>query len=564
MLAVQYNVYMSLPHSFGQSTLFDIQNLLGQQFAADDRYRIFCEVVYPRLAAVRPVLQACYCLDNGRPGVEPVTLLGISVLQFMERLPDRSAIEMVRYHSGWRLALRLDLGLTAPDPSTLCNFRQRLLAHEQAKIAFDAVLAGLQEMGLVRQRGRQRLDSTHVLGAVARLSSLECVRQATRLALTELKQIPGLRLPEFFEGLWERYVDNKLDYGLEEAALERKYQQTGVDVLALLTWVGQQEPAVREGANVKLLERVFGEHFEVVEGSAQKRRRPAGSVQNPHDPDAQWSSKGKTGKAGWVGYKAQVSETAAAEAVKDGEPTVGFITAIETQEATGSEVAGMQQVLDAQEKSGLERPAELYVDAGYVSAETMKQAQDAGGELVGPALGSSHQAEGFKTEDFQVDVENRQAVCPEGKLNSGCTRAVDAQTGKATFRFEWGGQCQQCPRRGSCFKSGSGGRTLEVGEHHQYLQERRREQKTPEFQERMKRRNGIEGTISELVRGHGLRRSRYRGLPKTQMCNYFIGAACNVKRLIRRVAHGIGQGVHCALEAAKTAAALPSAAFADD
>jgi hypothetical protein len=50
----------------------------------------------------------------------------------------------------------------------------------------------------------------------------------------------------------------------------------------------------------------------------------------------------------------------------------------------------------------------------------------------------------------------------------------------------------------------------------------------------MKHRNAIEGTQSELVRAQGLRHARYRGLAKVKLQNYFIGAACNVKRWIRR------------------------------
>jgi transposase-like protein len=45
------------------------------------------------------------------------------------------------------------------------------------------------------------------------------------------------------------------------------------------------------------------------------------------------------------------------------------------------------------------------------------------------------------------------------------------------------------------------------------LQQRRRDQQSPQFKERMLQRNLIDGTISELARGHGLRRTRYRGLP---------------------------------------------------
>ena len=49
----------------------------------------------------------------------------------------------------------------------------------------------------------------------------------------------------------------------------------------------------------------------------------------------------------------------------------------------------------------------------------------------------------------------------------------------------------------------------------------------------MHQRNAIEGTISELARGHGLRRSRYRGFGKVELQNLLIGTACNIKRWLR-------------------------------
>ena len=52
----------------------------------------------------------------------------------------------------------------------------------------------------------------------------------------------------------------------------------------------------------------------------------------------------------------------------------------------------------------------------------------------------------------------------------------------------------------------------------------------------MLQRNAIEGTIGELVRAHGLRRSRYRGFAKVELQNLFIGTACNTKRWLRIVA----------------------------
>ena len=96
--------------------------------------------------------------------------------------------------------------------------------------------------------------------------------------------------------------------------------------------------------------------------------------------------------------------------------------------------------------------------------------------------------------------------------------------------------CAACALRQQCIKADHQHRTLVVGEHHTALQTRRQEQQTDAFKARMKHRNAIEGTQSELVRAHGLRRARYRGLPKAKLQNYFIGAACNVKRWLRRIA----------------------------
>jgi hypothetical protein len=103
-----------------------------------------------------------------------------------------------------------------------------LIEHGKAEVAMRAVLAALQKEGLVPKRSKQRLDSTHVLGAVARLSALECVRETLALALEELK--PKLALeqwPEFWELLWERYVESKLDYKSSEDILQAKRRQAG-------------------------------------------------------------------------------------------------------------------------------------------------------------------------------------------------------------------------------------------------------------------------------------------------------------------------------------------------
>jgi len=93
---------------------------------------------------------------------------------------------------------------------------------------------------------------------------------------------------------------------------------------------------------------------------------------------------------------------------------------------------------------------------------------------------------------------------------------------------------------------------LVVGEYHSALQARRQEQRTDPFKQQMKHRNAIEGTQSELVRAHGLRRARYRGLAKVRLQSYFIGAACNVKRWIRREVWKLQQAARTIAAAAAT------------
>ena len=65
---------------------------------------------------------------------------------------------------------------------------------------------------------------------------------------------------------------------------------------------------------------------------------------------------------------------------------------------------------------------------------------------------------------------------------------------------------------------------------------------TEAFQKAMHQRNGIEGTISEFARNGG-RRTRYRGLGKTSLCNYLHGAGINVKRWIRLLQYEMSEAV---------------------
>jgi len=387
-----------------------------------------------------------------------------------------------------------------------------------------------------------------MFGRVSRMSRLDCVRQSLRLALEELAdQVPEPARPEWWPLWWERYVDSQADYRAPLETLARKMVEAGNDAQQLLGWLAT--PAAKElrmGKQTTLLARVFGEQFAVQAGGAPqpktKEELSSARVQNPHDPDATYAAKGKgEQKKEHVGYKVQVAETVSEAVLVAGEPTGNFISGMVTHAARESDEEGARKMEQEQQALGLDKPPVQYVDAAYISTQKLVEAAAEGRELIGPAAPPANNNDGrFTSAAFQVQVEQRKAVCPAGHQNSQCSRLQEQATGRVSYRFEWDtATCAACPLRQKCIKTDHPHRALVVGEHHTTLQARRQEQQTKPFQQRMRHRNAIEGTQSELVRAHGLRHTRYRGLAKARLQNYFIGAACNIKRWLRRLAWGL-------------------------
>ena len=499
-------------------------------------FAFFAREVFPLLERYRDRLATVYCVEKGRPAWDPVRLLGVLVLQFVQRTPDRQAAEATQYDNRWRLALHMEPQEATFDPSLLVLFRQRLLCDRAESLAFEAVLDHLVEKGWVPKRSRQRLDSTHVHGLLSAMSRLECARETLRLFLEDVEADGAL--PEAWSVYWERYVESKLDPRAKAPALIAHSAQAGADMLEI--WKAATRCwSIEQRDSFLLLQRIFLENYAWgPKGTMQSTRAlPPGAVQNPHEPEAQWSSKSTTRDKTWVGYKVQVAETVQEQPREPGEPTANFLTAVVTQNAIGSDKPGMAQALAEQKAMGLEAPSILFVDGAYVCSQALADAREEGRELLGPAPASPGRSEVFTAEAFDVHVEERYAVCPAGQRSSNCSRLGEKTTGRPSYRIEWNrAVCGACPLRDQCVSAGQDHRTLVVGALHSLLQERRREMQTESFKKKMRQRNGIEGTQSELVRGYGLRQARYRGRAKVRLQIYLIGAACNIRRLFRRIA----------------------------
>src|SRR5919198_4354123 len=173
----------------------------------------------------------------GQPGLPPWRLALVTIMQFRENLADRQAAEAVRARIDWKYLLSLELTDPGFDFSVLSEFRDRLLAGSAAEVLLDKLLERCRALGLLKARGPQRTDSTHVLAALRVLTRLALVAETLRATLNALATVA----PDWLQGLaplawYERYGRR-----IEETRLPREpaqrdaYAQTvGADGFHLL------------------------------------------------------------------------------------------------------------------------------------------------------------------------------------------------------------------------------------------------------------------------------------------------------------------------------------------
>ncbi len=468
---------------------------------------------------------------RGRRAISPSLLALVTLFQFVEDVPDRAAARMVAVRLDWKYALRLPLGDAGFDFTCLCHFRRRLVEHDQDRLVFDTLLGRIRDLGFVRSRGKQRTDSLGVLGAVRELSELETVTETMRLAVRALERAaPAWAEREMAPEFRERYARERPDYRLTAAERQAALVEAGRDAAWLLEQLAGAPAAARDLKEAALLGTVWAQRYaRAADGAVLPRAEAAPCperVVTPHDPEARAGEK--RGRR-WHGDKVHITETA--EPVTPEAPN--FIVDVTTSNAASADV----EALPAIRASLLARdlaPAEQFVDRGYVSGKELHDSRAAGIELVGPPLEDTSPAE-FKLADFQIDRDARQASCPAGHRAVKWSARTDRDGGRAVnIRFA-AATCAACPLRPRC-TTGRSGRSLHLSEHYELLRARRAEARTDAFRERMRARPGVEATLSELVRAHGLRRHRYRGDRKRHVEHLLKAAACNLKRLLRALA----------------------------
>lgn len=473
----------------------------------------------------------------GFPAVTPWRLALITIMQFLENLSDRQAAEAVRSRIDWKYLLGLELTDSGFDHSVLSGFRSRLVAGEKQTLLLERLLDRFREKKLLKVRGNQRTDSTHVLAAIRVMNRLELVTETMRAALNEVavfapEWLTKVALPEWFTRYQARAEQSRMPR--TDPAREECARQVGEDGFYLLKLLAEHQPALLELEKVETLEKVWQRHYtrredgEVNWVANADLSKASTAIESPYDSEARFSTKRDLS---WTGYKVHLSETC-------DEQLPRIITNVHTTVATTQDVSCTDDINKALQENDL-LPARHLVDTGYIDAQlVIDSSRKYGIELFGPMrMNPSWQARegGIDASQFQIDWDKKQARCPLGKQSAYWheyqTKEYARSVVKIRFRNE---DCLNCVSRPKCVRNKKAGRSLQIPSREMYeaLEQTRRKLGSNEGRNEYRKRAGIEGTISQGVRRGTLRRSRYQGLEKTHLQEVATATAINIVRTV--------------------------------
>ena len=389
----------------------------------------------------------------GRRSVPPRIVAVVTVLQRLEGLSDREAVDRFCFDARWKYAAGgLDFDHPGFVHTVLVDMRARLARSEAPDRIFAVVLQTADAAGLV---GRRRvLDSTPVYDAVATMDTVTLVRSAVRGLLgvadrglgEELRAV--LSRDDDYAGPGKPVCD--FDDPAARVALVDALARDGLAALRLVE--GRVlEPAVRQAA--ELLATVIGQDLEADEAGTLRiaRRVAKDRVISTVDPQARHGHK--TAARGFDGYKAHVgidpdSEIIAATQVTPGnagdasvahdlvadllaQPEAPATTVAPRDVAPGDAGPGDAGPGDA--GPGDAGPGAVYGDNAYGTGEFQDRLAEAGLESKCKTQRPTTTDGRFTKDAFDVDLDADMVSCPDGKTTQiGGTRTGPGPPDSAT------------------------------------------------------------------------------------------------------------------------------------
>jgi transposase len=528
-----------------QLSLFDIDNMYPDILPPKDWCRIYRKQIYPLIDEDK--FRDLYNEEKdkvGRPNKSVKTTISILIFMSIEKLTWREAEYQFLRRIDWLIATNTPLDKAQDalvDHTTLFKFYCRLDKDEKAKTLFqELTLKFANACGTSLKK--QRTDSFFIHGWLQTLSRYGLFKETVRVFLQNLrKHKPGL-CEDVVKELSRDYLAN--DFDLTEKYREKAQRQIKVmakDMYLLYeTFIHHNQ--VKHYETFKTLVTVFDQQCEIAESTDGEkveiiiREKPKGDeiISTPHNTDARYVKKGKQKICGQKGF--------ASESCEETNKTQ-FITDVEVTPSTTADVNELPNIQERLKTSDM-KPGEQYVDAGFANGQTILDSQVNEILLEGPSSGRSQSFEMYNAEDRPLDVadftveikENKKELtvisCPTNQVPTDQSR--NPKTGNILVHFVVA-VCSACRLKERCpVKIGATVATLTIDErsyvgaarHHKYMED-------PGYRKKCSIRAGAEALVSELVRAHGVRKSRHRNEVRTRLQLIFSAIACNVKRYIR-------------------------------
>jgi hypothetical protein len=489
--------------------------------------------------------------NSGRDSVPPRIVAVVMVLQRLEGLSDREAVERFAFDVRWKYAaggLPLDASTFAH--TVLVDMRARLRRSKEPKRIFRIVADVAKAAGLV---GRRRvLDSTPLYDAVATQDTVTMIRASIR----GLLRAASTPLAEALRGVLKR-DDDYVSAGKpacdwdDKAAREGLVDALARDAYAVLAFLDgrdlSNDPEVEEAA--KLVATVVGQDLETTDDGRFRIARQVAKdrVISTVDPEARHGHK--TSARGYDGYKGHIAidpdseiitaaEATAAnigdgsvakQLLRDVVPTSNPPEAESTSAAPRASAteATAQPGAEAADKTAESEPVEVYGDSSYGTAENLKHLESHGVIPNVKVQSAAAPGEGMFSQDaFEIDLDKGTARCPNGVL-------VQLRRNKDDRALaDFGAHCAGCALRSKCTTSPSG-RTISVHPEHKRIRRARDRQRDAAWKRDYRAtRPKVERKLAHLMRRrHGGRRARVRGRERVAQDFSMLCAAVNLQRL---------------------------------
>jgi IS5 family transposase len=465
---------------------------------------------------------------RGRRSVPPSVVAVVMVLQRLEGLSDREAVERYCFDNRWRYAAGVGGydtgGWTTFAHTVLVDMRERLRRSERPDRVFEAALGAAKEAGVV---GRKRvLDSTPLYDAVATMDTVTLIRSAIRALLNVAPSLePELRGVMRSGDDYATAAKPQIDWD-DQAAREALIDSRARDAYACLLLLEGRNLDGLVAEAVELLATVTGQDLEVGEDGRLRIARKVAKdrVISTVDPEARHGHK--TRAHGFDGYKGHTAVDPDSEIITAATVTPGNAGDAQVADELISDLLEEDPTGEADVEDEPVDRASVYGDNSYGTGKihTLLAQADIESKCKTRLPTAAHGL--FSKDRFHIELVAQTVTCPAHRTVS--IRPAPAGGGTAHF----GRHCLECPLAERCTRSRSG-RTVSVGPHEAVLSGARARQSHPDWiADYRATRPKVERKIAHLMRRkHGGRRARVRGMIRVEADFTLLAAAVNVARM---------------------------------